>query len=406
VVHFRGIGHAPPAQGARPGTVQGWPVVAGAFLVLMVGFGAIYSYAAFADEIADEFAVPRGAVAPIYALSGGTCFFVSALSGRLADRIGARATVAIGTLFVGLGLMVAATSGSLVEVYAGYGLLTGLGTGCAYVPAVAAVQGWFDAHRGLASGIAVSGIGIGTVLVPPMADALSVLGTWRAAFVACGVLAGLVGLAGAALLRPPPGAQEAATPQPPAPSRRRGFALAYAGTLLVSLPAVLPHALLVATARDMGLARQDAVALLGLIGLGTIVGRFLLAVAADTLGRRAVFLACCCGMALSMPAWAFAEHAAALQGFALGFGALQGGFVALLPAFVADRFGARGLGGVLGLLYTSRGVALLAAPPCVAWAFVALDGHEVPLLLVALLGGLGTLLLGAAARARLEGRPT
>ena len=61
---------------------------------------------------------------------------------------------------------------------------------------------------------------------------------------------------------------------------------------------------------------------------------------------------------------------------------------------------------MLGLLYTSRGIALLAAPPCVAWAFVALDGHEVPLLLVALLGGLGTLLLGAAARARLEGRPT
>ena len=51
--------------------------------------------------------------------------------------------------------MVAATASSLVEIYAGYGLLIGLGTGFAYVPAMAAVQRWFDAHRGLASGIAV-----------------------------------------------------------------------------------------------------------------------------------------------------------------------------------------------------------------------------------------------------------
>ena len=89
---------------------------------------------------------------------------------------------------------------------------------------------------------------------------------------------------------------------------------------------------------------------------------------------------------------------AALQAFALGFGALQGGFVALLPAFVADRFGARAIGGVLGLLYTSRGIALLAAPPALAWSFALLDGHAVPLGLVAALGVLGTLLLAAAAR--------
>jgi OFA family oxalate/formate antiporter-like MFS transporter len=385
-----------PAPVPRGAAATGWPVVAGAFLVLMVGYGAIYSYAAFAEEIAAEFGVARASVAVIYALSGGACFFVSALSGPLADRIGARAMAAMGMLAVGLGLMVAATAGSLVEVYVGYGLLIGLGTGCAYVPALAAVQRNFDAHRGLASGIAVSGIGIGTLLVPPLADLLADLGGWRAGFVACGAMAAAVGVAGAMLLGPPPATlkEEIVTAAP----LSRGFALAYAGTLLASLPAVLPHALLVSTARDMGLARQEALALLGLIGLGTIAGRFVLAALADSLGRRRVFLACCGGMALSMLVWAFAAQEAALQAFALGFGALQGGFVALLPAFVADRFGARGIGGVLGLLYTGRGIALLAAPPAVAWSFALLDGHEVPLGLVAALGVMGTLLLAAAAR--------
>jgi MFS family permease len=391
--------YGPPPS---PGLFPGWRVVAGAFLVTMVGYGAIYSYAAFAEEIAATFGAARGQVALVYALSGGTCFFVSALTGKLADRIGARVLAAAGMLLVGLGLMVAATAGSLVEIYAGYGLLIGLGAGCAYVPALAAVQGWFTANRGLASGLAVSGIGIGTALVPPLAEALGALGDWRAAFLACGVLAALVGLAGAMLLRPPPGSEpvEPARPAPPRPGRGRDLALAYAGTLLASLPAVLPHALLVATARDLGLSRAEAVSLLGLLGLGTIAGRFLLAAIADVAGRRLVFLLCVAGMAGSMLVWAVAQDLPVLQGFALGFGAVQGGFVALLPAFVADGFGGRAIGGLLGLLYTSRGLALVAAPPALAFGIAAASGHALPLAATALLGFAGLALLAAVGRER------
>src|SRR3712207_3299933 len=123
-----------------------------------------------------------------------------------------------------------------------------------YVPAVATVQRWFVRHRGLASGIAVSGVAIGTALVPPAAEALSLLGDWRVAFVVSGALAGAVGLTGALLLDPSPERRGLAPDGAPAslgecpasrallraadlPERRtRAFALAYAGALLVSLP--------------------------------------------------------------------------------------------------------------------------------------------------------------------------
>ncbi|WP_372623940.1 MFS transporter [Falsiroseomonas sp.] len=383
---------------------RGWLVVAGAFLVLMVGYGAIYSYAAFADEIGETFGAERASVSVVYALSGGTCFFVSALSGPLADRIGARVLAAMGMLLVGLGLMVAASAQSLIEVYVGYGLLVGLGVGFAYVPALAAVQRSFDVHRGLASGTAVSGIGIGTALVPPAAEMLAAVGDWRVAFVVCGAACAVVGLAGALLLPPASGFQregaspEGARPAPPRLVLGRTFALAYAGTLLVSLPAVLPHAVLVGTARDIGLGRHDALALLGLIGLGTIAGRFLLAALADVLGRRRVFLACCSGMAASMLLWAFATTEPELQAFALAFGALQGGFVALLPAFTADSFGVRSVGGVLGVLYTSRGIALLAAPPLLTFGIAAMAGHMSAVLGVAVAGAVGSALLAGVGR--------
>ncbi len=384
------------APEAARGISPGWLVVAGAFLVQMVGYGAIYSYSAFAEAIAASFGAARAEVALVYALSGGSCFLVSGLSGPLADRIGARIVALAGMLLLGLGLVIAAGAQSMIEVYAGYGLLIGLGAGFAVVPAMAAVQRWFARHRGLASGIASAGVGIGTVLVPPLAELLGRFGDWRVAFAACGGLAMLVGGAGALMLKPAPMSRP--VPQHGAALPRRGIALAYGGTLLVSLGIALPYALLVETARDLGLPPREAVALLGLIGLGSIAGRFVLGALADLLGRGRIFLGCCAAVGASLPLWAMAEGPLALQGFALIFGAAQGGFVALLPAFAADRFGVPRVGTVLGLLYTGRGVALLAAPVGVTLAIAAIGSPAPPLLFVAALVLAGTALLAAGRR--------
>lgn len=387
---------AAPAPEASRRVSPGWLIVAGAFLVQLVGYGAIYSYSAFAEAIAESFGAARAEVAPVYALSGASCFFVSALSGPLADRIGARIVALAGMLLLGLGLVIAAGAKSLIEVYAGYGLLIGLGAGFAVVPAMAAVQRWFARHRGLASGIASAGVGIGTAVVPLAAELLGRFGGWRFVFVVCGLLAMLVGGAGALLLRPAPIAHAMAEIASALP--RQAIALAYVGTLLVSLGFALPYALLVETARDLGLPPREAVALLGLIGLGSIAGRFVLGALADLAGRGRVFLGCCAAVGASLPLWAMARDAWALQVFALLFGAAQGGFVALLPAFAADRFGMPRVGMVVGLLYTSRGVALLAAPVGVSLAIAASGTFAPPILLVAGLVAAGTLLLALSRR--------
>ncbi|MGK7869681.1 MFS transporter [Falsiroseomonas sp. E2-1-a20] len=393
---------AQPAVDSVPAPVRPdlarWRVVAGAFLVLLAGYGAIYSYAAFAEPIADEFGTGRANLTLVFAISGASCFFVSPLSGPLADRIGARVPALAGMLLVGLGLLVAASARSLVEVHAGYGLLIGLGTGFAYVPAMAGVQARFRRHRGLASGIAVSGIGVGTALVPPAAEALLALGDWRLAFVVLAIVLSGIGLVGAALLDGAPLEALAVQLRPAEapPGAARSFMPIWFGVVLVSLPSTLPHALLVGTARDLGLPRDAALGLLGLLGLGTIAGRFLLAALADAVGRARVFLACCAAMSASLGLWALAPGLPGLQAFALLFGALQGGFVALLPAFAADGFGSRDLGALLGRLYTARGVALLLAPPTLAFAIDAAGQRAAPLLAAALVGLVGAALLAAA----------
>ena len=67
---------------------RGWLVVLGAFLVMLVGFGAIYSSSAFAPEIAASLGLQRGDAAMVLALSSSVTFFVSAFSGPLSDRVG------------------------------------------------------------------------------------------------------------------------------------------------------------------------------------------------------------------------------------------------------------------------------------------------------------------------------
>ncbi len=402
---------------AGPPTLAGWRVVAGAFMVQMVGYGAAYSFAAFAGPLAAEFGVTHAQTSLVYALSSGVALLLSGVSGRIADRYGSRGPAVAGMLLVAAGLLLAAGARSFAQLLACYGLLIGCGIGLAYVPALAAVQRWFDRRRGLASGIAVSGSALGTALVPPMAGLLLGLdGGWRLAFQVSGVAAALCGVAGALLLARAPdgmvggGAQDAVPvggatgPRPgafrlPAQAKTRRFALLYAGCLLVSLPIALPFAHLPTFAAWVLHMRPEATLhLLMLIGFSSLPSRFVLGALADLVGRGRVFLVCSMGVALGTAGWAMSDTMAGMRLFAVVFGITYGGFISLLPAFVADLYGRGQAGTMIGLLYSSRGLALLLAPPLVALAAEVAESPVEAIGVVALLGLGGTALIAWAGK--------
>ncbi|MFN7594878.1 MAG: MFS transporter, partial [bacterium] len=271
---------------------------------------------------------------------------------------------------------------------------------------------WFLAKRGLAAGLAGTGMAGGMALVPILKDLLSAIGDWRAIFLCSAALVALIGLAAALLLdgRPerhamgPDGTRlNPASAARPAEGvslgqalRIRNFLYAIVGTLLVSIPASAPLMLLVGSAEAQGLSHHQAVGLLTLIGTGSLAGRLLLAIVADRLGRRIIFLLTCFAIGLAMFAWAGARDAWSLGSFALIYGALQGGFMALLPAFVADGFGARTVGGLIGAVYTGPGVALLIGLPLVSAGIAFFGTHEVSVALCGIAGLLGAFLLSLA----------
>ena len=212
------------AQRAR--IFYGWIVVAAAFAVTFVGFGSAYTFSSFVASLEKDFGASRGSVSLVFSLAGFLYFGIGMISGPMADRWGARRIAIAGMLLAAIGLILAGRARTLMEVYAAYGLGIGLGLGCAFVPILGAVQRWFVKRRGLASGLAVSGIGVGTLAMPPLATALIAAFGWRDAYLVLGILVAIVGVGAAALMEDDP-RQRGLGPDGSAPDSAEEVAIAF-----------------------------------------------------------------------------------------------------------------------------------------------------------------------------------
>lgn len=363
----------------------GWWVVAGAFLCMLTGYAVAYSFAAFFGALESEFGARRGETALVFSISAFLYFLLGFPAGLIADRTGPRPVVVGGLLLIAVGLLAASQATSLWQVYAGYGLGVGVGIGLSYVPSVAAVQRWFVRRRGAASGIAVAGIGVGTLVGAPLAHHLIAGIGWRQTYLVLAAVTVLGALVSGALVRSAP-ERYGLTPDgdPPHPSgggampagltlgeavRSGPFWSIYVGALLMSFGLFAPFVHLVPYAADVGLGEAFGVLLIVLLGVGSTVGRFLFSSVTGWLGRKHSFGLMYLGAAAMLVMWTMSTSAAALIVFALVFGAFYGGFVAIAPSLAADYFGGRALGSVIGALYSGVAFGALLGPPVAGYAY-------------------------------------
>jgi MFS family permease len=387
---------AEPAVSTPPRFFHGWLVVAAAFAVTFIGFGSAYTFSAFLDPLQRDFGASRGAVSLVFSLAGFLYFGLGVVSGPLADRFGSRRLAVAGMILMAIGLAAASAAQSLLQVYVAYGLGVGLGVGCAYVPAIGAVQRWFVRRRGFASGLAVSGIGVGTLAMPPLASLLIQGFGWRGAYLALGAIAAVVGGGLALFIENDPrdrglapdgdALQSDGTPSRPQgipvgeAIRSRRFIGLYVSCLICSFGVFVPFVHLVPFARDHGVAASAAVLLLAAIGVGSTAGRFFLGGLADRMGRQLSLLLMLTGMGLALAAWAMATNFWSLATFAVVFGVFYGGWVAVLPAVVMDHFGGRHVSGIIGILYTSVAFGTLIGPSAAGFAYDVGHSYTLPIL--------------------------
>ena len=364
--------------------------------MLFVGFGVAYSFAAFFTSLRDEFDATRSDISLVFALTGFLYFALGAFSGPLADRIGPQRIVLAGMVLIAVGLLAASAAQELWQVYLTYSLCVGVGVGLAYVPAVGAVQRWFIRQRGKASGLAVAGIGAGTLCVPLLsAGSIDALG-WRETYLVLACLTVALGVPAAFLiehsperrgLRPdgdPGGGTTATAASGPTlrdAVRSRPFQLLYLASFATSIGIFTPFAHLAPYARDEGFSDGFGALLVGLIGVGSTAGRLVLGSSADKVGRRLALGLTFLAMGAALAWWLAATQGWSLVAFALLFGVAYGGFVALVPALTADYFGGKSMGAILGWLYTAAAFGALIGPVLAGAVYDARDSYTLPIVL-------------------------
>ncbi len=356
-----GSGHALDSRRA-------WLTVVAAFFASGVTLGTAYSFGAFFESMSEEFDAAKGATAVIFGLTTCLFFSLSMITGRLADRFGPRLVLVIGAVAMFVGLIATSRVQSLGVGYITYGAGVGVAAACGYVPMVAVVGGWFARYRAVAVGLAVAGIGVGTLVMSPLSAALIDRWGWRDTYVFFAVGGAGVLLACVPLMQRPPGD---GSPQP----SRFGDALASpvfrqfaVSAACLGLALFVPFVFVGQYAKERGITSVRAAVLVGVLGGSSVLSRIGFGSLVRRFGSFRLYRSCLMITTSSFLLWLVAGSSyLVLVLFVLVLGVGYGGFVALSPIVISDRMGVAGLGSILGLLYTAPGVGALVGAPTAGW---------------------------------------
>jgi MFS family permease len=342
---------------------RAWINVVAAFFVSFVAFGVSYTFGVFLKPIGASFGASHATMTAIFSTLSVLSFFLAPITGDLADRIGPRYVVSAGALLMGGGLLLTARVHYFPLMFVTWGAGVGAAVACLYIPSVAAVGEWFKQRRDIALGIAISGIGCGTLVAAPLAARLTVLFGWRRAFEIFGWTSMAILLGCAAMLSRPPILRARDTANVPAMMRTRTFVLLYIALIFDGIAIYCSFVFLPAFAMDIGASHVAGAALIGYVGAASVIGRLGLNALAPRFGLLNMYKTSFWILAGSCAVWLVSHSYPVLIVFALLMGVGYGGIAAMTPAVAAARYGIDGLGELLGLLMTSFGIACLVGPP-------------------------------------------
>lgn len=257
--------------------------------------------------------------------------------GWLADRIGIRRTVAIGTLAMAAG-MALSSLGTIWALYVGHGLLIGfLGNGAIYAPLIVYVSRWFDRRRGTALALISSGQYIAGMIWPSVLEMGIKQVGWQSVMLGYGgVVLAILPLVG--LLRPPPEILSHVTGQegPHGGDRVLGLNPNVAmGVICVAgfcccVPMAIPASHLVAFCGDVGIAPNHGAIMLSVMLSCAFISRQFWGAFADRFGGLATVMTGSALQMLATGAFLLTRDEAALFGIASAFGL---GFSGIIPSY-------------------------------------------------------------------------
>jgi MFS family permease len=411
----------------------GWIIVAVALISMAFWFGIRANFSVFYVALLEEFGWNRGGSAGVQSMALITYTVMAPLVGGLIDRFGPRRVVVPGILILALGLILCRSIETLAQFYLFYGVVVGAGiTSIGIVTYSAIMAHWFEKKRGLASGIALSGMGLGTFVLVPLSQSLISMWGWRLTFVALGGLVLIIALPlNALFLRHKPSevgqnvdgldnhitfAEAGAcamkaddlglgwTTKKVLSSGRFWAMMAFTFCSIIAIYIIMVHS--VRFLVDQGVAKMTAAFILAMVGVVSSIFRIFWGGLSDRIGREITYtmgIACgCLGVASLL---IFETHASPLftYSFFVFFGMGWGVTAPMMMAVSADLFKGKIFGLIYGFVEAGVGIGAAFGAWVAGFIFDQTQSYKLAFILVIVAMALSCVFIWMAAPRKFRG---
>lgn len=358
----------------------GWWIVAVSTLAMLVTNGLsigglpVFFKPLLTDLKISDPSVIAGAAGLTFLISG----FLAPFVGHLIGRVNLRALMTVGCVCLGTGLFVYSRATSKSQIYAAH-IMLGLTLAFAsLIPNTVLVSNWFRRLRGTAMGIVITGTSLGGIVIPQIARPLIEAYGWRTAMLSLSTVIWIVLIpaiwlvvrvhpaeAGLAADGDDPGFVGSSGPPAEArpesvtmPGLTLGEALRTpafyifsicAAMLFYSILAVVQQLNLYLQSPRIGMSLAAAANIQSTMGATSIAGKLVFGRLSDRFAKAWVNVLCC-GMLCVAGTVLLSLSGSTAWAFAIPFGFGYGGAFVLVQLMVAECFGLRELGRILGVI--------------------------------------------------------
>lgn len=397
-----------------------WIAIAGSVSQAYTAGAFWQGFGAFFDPIVEQFGWSRATTAAAVSIQRTETGMVAPFVGWFVNRFGPRRVMLVGVLITGLGFILLGQIQELWQFYAVFVLITiGLSFGT-FLVVTTTVANWFVAKRGRALALTFAGSGLGGLLVPLVVWIISQT-DWRSGLVIIGLGFWGMGIPVALIMRSRPedygylpdgaeaplrdasasGTDAADRTEGPGPGSRETEAAFTTGQALTTrafwqLAIAMGAGQLIISASihhfpamtSFGISREVAgLAIMG-VSLFSLVGRVMSGVLGDRMDKRRVMALAFTLQFIGTLIFANATNMWHLWGFMAFWGLGFGGSIPVRFALLADYFGRRSFGSILGTMVTVSTIFGVIGPIFVGWLADQQDNYRDAFMIVS-----GTILL-------------
>ena len=366
-------------------TKKRWLILlASCFINLCIG--SMYAWSVFSAPMAEYLSQLNGikltpanlAIVFVICNSVGPITMIS--GGKINDTFGPKLVIFFGGLMFGGGMILCGFAKSVTQLIWCYGILTGLGLGMVYGATISTSVKFFPDKRGFVGGITTALFGISSVIIPPIAAAITAKTGVLSAFKIIGLAFTVIVCVSAFFIEKCPEGFKPNGWEPPMQNNNSNASNnknwkemlqtskfyvmiillmcgAVAGLMCISLASPL--------AKNMiGMSVASATVAVSTLALFNVLGRISAGAISDKIGRINT-LALACLFSIVGLYFMYISGEGDVKTFYIGIsiiGVAFGSFMGVFPGFTADQFGVKYNSVNFGIMFSGFAIAGYVGP--------------------------------------------